>query len=100
VPISTRVEAELANQIEKIAQEEQLDKATVIRRLLKEGTRQWKISKALREYRRGGISQWRAASDCGLSLREMIAIFQREGIEITYSLSDLEEDVKGIMGEE
>ena len=45
--ITTRVSEDIEKEIRSISEREQLDKSTVVRRLLMEGIRDWKIKYAL-----------------------------------------------------
>lgn len=58
--------------------EEKADRATVVRKLLAKAVREWKIERALRLYREGRATSWRAARAAGLTLREMMGA-SREG---------------------
>lgn len=97
--ISTRVPEEIARDLKEIEEEEKADRATVIRRLLANAIQQWKLQKALRLYREGKITLWRAARLAGLTLREMMELATREGIQFQYTKKDLEEDIAAALKE-
>lgn len=96
VTLTTRVEDELANLIDEIAEREGMDRSTVIRRFLSASARDWLIQKTLEDYQHGKITLWQATKKCGLSLWEMINEVKRREIHLPYSLEDLREDIKGL----
>ncbi|MHA2297590.1 MAG: UPF0175 family protein [Candidatus Hodarchaeales archaeon] len=97
VPISTRIDEELDEILHEIAKEEQVDKSTAIRKVLRLGIHQYKIDKTLKLYREKKLTLWRAASEAGLSLREMIALCVEKQVEFQYSMKDLEEDFQAAL---
>jgi predicted HTH domain antitoxin len=94
--ITTRVSEDIEKEIRSISEREQLDKSTVVRRLLIEGIRDWKIKYALEQYSDGKVTIWRAARMAGISLREMLNIAAKKGIPFQYTIEDLREDFRGI----
>jgi predicted HTH domain antitoxin len=83
--------------LKEIEEEEKTDRATVIRKLLVRGIKQWKIERALRLYREGKATLWRAARLAGVTLREMMEMAAKEGIQFQYTPKDLEEDIEAAM---
>ncbi|MGB2728808.1 MAG: UPF0175 family protein [Halobacteriota archaeon] len=96
VIITTRVSEEIEKEIRSISEREQLDRSTVVRRLLMEGIKDWKIKYALEEYSEGRVTIWRAARMAGISLRQMLDIAAKKGIPFQYTMKDLREDFRGI----
>jgi len=97
--ISTRVPEDIAKDLKEIEKEEQTDRATIVRRLLVRAIEQWKIERALRLYREGKITLWRAARMADITLREMMELAAKQGIQFQYTAKDLEEDVKAALTE-
>jgi len=97
--VSTRIPDEIARDLKEIEEEEKTDRATVIRKLLVRGIKQWKIERALRLYREGKATLWRAARLAGVTLREMMEIAAKEGIQFQYTPKDLEEDIEAAIKE-
>lgn len=91
--ISTRVSEQIAKDLKEIEEDEKADRATVVRKLLVSAIQQWKIQKALRLYREGKVTLWRAARLAGITLREMMELAAKEGIRFQYTKKDLEEDI-------
>jgi len=94
VTITTRVPDEIAKTIKHISRTEHLDKSATIRRLLAKSVREWKIDDALKDYKEGKVTLWKAARLSDVSLREMMTIAAKKGIPFQYSLDDLREDYK------
>ncbi|MBD3353150.1 MAG: ribbon-helix-helix protein, CopG family [Candidatus Lokiarchaeota archaeon] len=94
--LTTSVEDKLAKLIDKIAQEEGMDRSTVIRRFLINSTTEWLIEKYLKKYEEGKITLWQAAEKCELSLWEMIAEVKKRRIKVPYTIEELQEDMKGL----
>lgn len=94
--ITTRVSDEIEEEIRSISKREQLDRSTVVRRLLVEGIKDWKIKYALEQYSEGRITIWKAARMADVSLRQMLDIAAKKGIPFQYTLEDLREDFRSI----
>jgi len=97
--ISTRIPEDIAKDLKEIEKEEKMDRATTIRRLLVRAIEQWKIEKALRLYREGKVTLWRAARMAGITLREIMELAAKQGIQFQYTAKDLEEDVNAALTE-
>jgi len=97
--VSTRVPDEVAKDLQEIEREEKTDRATVVRKLLARAIEQWKMDHALRLYREGKVTLWRAARMAGVTLREMMEQAAKQGIQFSYGEIDLEEDIKAALTE-
>ena len=97
--ISTRIPEEVARDLKEIEKEEKTDRATLVRKLLARAIEQWKIERALRLYREGKVTLWRAARLADITLREMMELAAKEGIQFKYTTKDLEEDIKAALRE-
>lgn len=97
--ISTRIPDDVAKDLKEIEEEEKADRATIVRRLLVSAIEQWKIERALRLYREGKVTLWRAARMGGITLREMMELAAKQGIQFQYTAKDFEEDVKATLTE-
>ncbi len=97
VTVTTRVPDDLAKGIRYISKTEHLDTSSVVRRLLASSVDGWKIEHALRQYRDGKITIWKAARLCNLTLREMLKLASERGIPFQYALEDLREDYNALV---
>lgn len=94
--VTTRVNEELSERIDEIAEEEGLDRSTVVRKFLADGTRNWLIEKNLEDYEAGRVTLWQAADRCGLSLWEIIQEAREREIHVPYTVDELEEDLRAL----
>jgi double-stranded uracil-DNA glycosylase len=78
--INIRLDADIVSALERLAREEALDRATVIRRLLETSIKQWELEHALVGYRRGDLSLGRAAEEAGLTQWELIDAAREAGL--------------------
>lgn len=96
--VATRLKGKLLEDLDLIVREEKTDRATVLRKLLAIGVSHWKLEKALKLYSERKVTTWKAAEIAGLSLYEFIDILRVRRIPAQYTLEDLKEDLKEIMG--
>jgi len=92
--ISARLSKQRIKLIEEIANEEKVDKSTILDRALEHYTKEWRLQKALELYRKGTITLARAAELAGLSIWEMIDMLEKKKIVLQYDAEDFEEDMK------
>jgi len=93
VTTSVRLPKEVVEEIEKLSKEEGIDKGTLIRKLIAESLREYKIKKALELYREGRVSLWKAAEMAGITYREALEELRKRNIPFKYDLEDLENDI-------
>ncbi len=89
--LTFRVDEETYKEIEETADRENMDKSTVARRLLKAGIEQARKRRAIKQYREGRWSLWKAAGEAGISLREMMELLVEERITLNITPEDVEE---------
>ncbi len=70
------------------------DRTTVIRKLIAEAIRNYKIDMVLRKYEQGKISISRAAEDTGLTVGEIEEFFVKKGYRSAYSTADLKREIE------
>lgn len=70
--ISARFPKEDTAIIEERAREEKTDKTTALRRIFALGAKQYKLEKAIKQYKSGKISIGKAAENAGISLWEIM----------------------------
>lgn len=93
--LTTRLPDALLDEIERISEEEQLDKSAVARRLLEQAVREHRLASALEAYRDGELTLRGAAAEAGVPLRQLLAELDRHEVPVDYGLEDLEEDLAG-----
>jgi len=91
--LNIRVPESIVDELEQMAAEEQVDRTAVVRRLLVEGMRQWRLERALRLYEQGQVTRERAAELAGVSIYEVMDALRERGTSAQYTLGDLHEDL-------
>lgn len=94
--ITTRVAEKYFKDLKKIEKEEKADRSEVIRKLLAKAIKEWKIKKALKSLRDHKVTIRKAAEIAEVTYVEIIDIASKAGIDIGYSTSELENDLKRI----
>lgn len=79
--ISTRMPEEMVRELERIAEEEHLDRAALIRKMLLADIEEYRIRRAAEAYRRGEKSVEAAARDAGVATWTMIDHLIKENIQ-------------------
>lgn len=97
--ITTRVPDKIYQDIKRIEEEEKAERAEVIRRLLSDAIKRWKLEKALDMLREGRATLRTAAKFAGLTYIEMLDAAEAAGIPIDYTSSDLKLDLEAIKKE-
>lgn len=91
--LGARMEKEVYDIIDIVAEEENLDKTSTLKILIKEGWRGLRLKKAIAQYENGLISVDKASELCGVTVNEMMQIISSHGIK---SEETLEEYRKGV----
>ena len=93
-PIGIRLPEDMLNEIEKLSAEEMEDRSTVIRKLVIIGYRNLRLEKATKEYLKGNITFSEAAHQANMTIWEMERYLVSQGFKSSYSLTDLEKEMK------
>ena len=88
------MEKNIYNIIDKVTQEENLDKTSAIKVLIKEGWKELRLKKALNKYGQGLISADKAAKIAGLTINEMMKEIAYHGIKSEETLEEYRKGVK------
>lgn len=94
--VTARLPREMLEEIEATAEREKVDRSELIRRLLDAALRQRRIEEAVRDYRDGRVTLWRASGAAGLSLMEMMEIVKERKVPVPYTLDDLDRDLEHV----
>lgn len=97
VTTSVRLPKEMVEEIEKLSKNEGIDKGTLLRELIAESLKEYKVKKALELYREGKVSLWKAAEIAGITYREALEELKKRNILFKYDSEDLEADVAWAM---
>jgi len=90
---TARLPKEMLKEIEALAEEEQVDRSELMRRLIASALKQRKVEKAVKAYGDGRVTLWKAAEMAGLSLRQMMEVVREARINVPYTVDDLERDI-------
>ncbi len=94
ISIGVRLPRKLLKALEDKAEEENVDRSTIIRQLIVKGLKEYKKEKAGRLYTSGKISISGAAEMAELTIREMIEYLIEKGYRSTYTYEDLKREIK------
>ena len=94
--ITSRISKEYFDDLKMIEKDEQADRAEVIRKLLAKGIKEWKLKKAIELLREHKVTLRKAAKIASVSYVEMLNLASKHGIDIGYTLEDLEKDFSTI----
>ncbi len=94
--ITARIPEKYLRDLKEIEREEHTERAEVIRKLLADAIKNWRQKKALKLLKKHKITIRKAASFAGLTYVEVLDLASREGIDIGYSLNELEMDLRRI----
>ena len=93
--ITTRLSDEFVAGIKEIAEKEQVDTSTAIRKLLARAISEWKKEQVLEDLKSHKISIGQAAKECGISIWEIMDLAKEKKIDwMNYTEEDLERELK------
>jgi hypothetical protein len=78
--VNLRLERELVDSLDDLAQDAHVDRTEVARRILTDGIARARMDRALRDYTAGRASAWKAARAAAVSLYEMLDAIHEAGI--------------------
>ena len=96
VTISTRLEEREADELDQLAKREGLDRASILKSLLRRGMKEALFEDAVTAYRSGSITLSRASELSGLSTWDFLSRMPREGLELNYDAEAFEADLAQI----
>lgn len=90
--LTTRIPEDLAAEIERISEEEGLDKSAAARQLLTQAVAERQREKAFERYENGELSLGQLAEEAGMSVRQALSDLRERGVHFNYSEQSLRED--------
>ena len=78
--ISTRLDDEDAEKLEKIAEKENIDRSALVRKFILQKLKEYEIKQMMAYYQKGIVSLQEAASQANVSLYEIMEYVQKENI--------------------
>ncbi len=97
--LSTRMTAEELALLDSLAATSGLDRAGMVKSLLRLGMTELRFRNAIEDYRRGMVTLSKAGELAGLSIWDMIARLDLAQAELHYSDEELREDLAGFAAE-
>lgn len=95
MPVTTlRLSEEELRRIDRLARQQGVDRATLLRRAISGGLREVLLSWAISRYQGGECSAWAAASDAGVGLWEFLDELGRRGVPFRTDERHLEELIR------
>lgn len=91
--VAARLPKDLVKALRKVEEVEQADRSTTVRRLLSRALSEWRRDYAAQLYAERKVTLEKAASEAGVSVREMMEYLRAKKVPGQYELSDLEEDM-------
>lgn len=96
--LNLRVPESILDELEQIAAEEQVDRTAIVRRLLVDGMRRWRLERALRLHQQGQVTKERAAELADVSIYEVMDALRERGAAAQYTIAELREDLALLRG--
>jgi predicted HTH domain antitoxin len=94
VTLSVRVPETEAEELQRLAKQVGLDRATLLKQALRRGCAQVLFERASQAYARGEVTLSRAAEMAGVSLRELLLRLPEASVELNYNVSELAQDLE------
>jgi len=93
VTLSTRLEEQEARRIDGLARELGMDRAALLKQLIRTGCAEMLTRRAVDAYRHGDVSLSRAAEIAGLTVRDLLLKLPEESVELNFDLRELQRDL-------
>ena len=94
--ITTRLPDEFVKNLKQIAEKENLDTSSVIRRLLAKAIEEWRKDYAVEQYKKKEFSFGQLAKFAGISVWDVPALLKEKKVNLNYDEEELEADLKAI----
>ena len=93
MPLSLRMDADEVKLLDQAAAHDGLDRASLLKRLLRRGYADYRYESACDAYRRGEVTLSRAAEMAGLSLYDLLARLPSDGLQLNLTADDLRQEL-------
>jgi len=97
--VGIRMNDELLEKLDKMSKEENLDRSTLVRKLVEKGYKLQKKEKAADKYKKGQLTLSKAAEEAEITIWEMEKFLIDSGYKSQYSVKDLEREISEISRE-
>lgn len=94
--VGIRMDEDLLKKLDRISEEENLDRSTLVRKLLGKGYESFLKERAAEKYKRGEITLSKAAEEANITLWEMEEFLIKSGYISKYSIKDLKQEITNL----
>lgn len=94
--VTTRLPDNFVSGLKEIAEKENVDVSTVIRKLIARAIAEWKKDYAVEKYRTGEFSLGQAAKFAGINVWDFPILLKEKKVPINYDKEELEADLATI----
>lgn len=95
-PIGIRLDEDFLKKVEQLSEEENLDRSTILRKLLEKGYKAYMKKKAAEKYKEGKIILSKAAKLANVTVWTFEQYLVQHGYKSKYSLKDLEQELDNL----
>lgn len=95
-PIGIRLDEDFLKKVERLSEEENLGRSTVLRKLLEKGYKAYMKKKAAEKYKEGSITLSKAAKLANVTLWSFEQYLVQHGYKSDYSIKDLERELSNL----
>ena len=97
--VSSKVERKIIEELDRISKKRGVHRSVIIREMLSEGIREYKLKKALELLRERKITVWRAAEMAGVTYVEILDGLRRYNIPFPVTLEEIKREIEEISGD-
>ena len=95
-PVTTRLSEECIIKLKNMAEKENIDFSTAVRKLLNKAIKEWKIEYALKQYSNGNYSFGETVKFAEISPWDLPNLFKKHKIEVNYDIEEFYKDLETI----
>lgn len=95
--LGIRTPKEIAAAVDEMSEENNEDRSSTVRLLLKRGMESYRVDVAVDRYKAGGISLGKAAEEAGVSIWRFLDILKERKVPLGYSKAEAEEEIKKVL---
>lgn len=92
--VTTRIPEDDEELLAELQEELSADRSEVLRRLIHQGLSDWRRERAIDALRDHGVTVRSAAEMAGVEYVEMLSLAEEAGVDVGYTVEDIERDVE------
>ncbi len=96
ISISTRIDEQILKEIEKLAQEMNLERGSLIRKFILDGFQEAKLRRNITRVHRGDLSIEQAAEDAGVTIYRLLEVAREMDVEIGADNSTMDQETRSL----